>query len=236
MQTKTIGRMALAIAVVIFVSMSPRRALSSEDTGKLEIHVTPKQAYVFVDGKAIREGSQTIHLAPGEHTVEVHNYGYTTKGQKVQVSTAQESRLDVDLQRSGDKVDGPFAGLEFKGHPRAAVFLNGKTPAFFVGHVDEFDWDWIWHQRLLVHPGTYHVTVTREGNSIWSGDVTARAGEEAIVFLNKDGKMVTKNFHPGNILGPQPRFSAGIADTTVPVAPVPSPPLGDKNCQIGGNK
>ena len=30
--------------------------------GKLKIKVTPKQAYVFVDGQAIREGSQSISL------------------------------------------------------------------------------------------------------------------------------------------------------------------------------
>ena len=35
--------------------------------GKLKIHVEPKQAYVFVDGKAIRDGSQTIVLASGDH-------------------------------------------------------------------------------------------------------------------------------------------------------------------------
>ena len=85
--------------------------------------------------------------------------------------------MRVALRSSGDMISGPFADIEFKGHPRAAVLVNGQTPDYFVGHVDEFDWNWIWHQRLLVTPGTYQVTVTREGNSIWSGRVTAKAGQ-----------------------------------------------------------
>ena len=32
--------------------------------GKLKIKVTPKQAYVFVDGQAIRKGSHPINLPP----------------------------------------------------------------------------------------------------------------------------------------------------------------------------
>jgi hypothetical protein len=220
MRIKTIDLTLSALILAILVWMSPRRALCSEETGKLHIHVQPKQAYVFVDGKAIREGSQTIHLGAGEHTVEVHNYGYIASKQKVRVNHSEKTSLDVDLQRSGDNVTGPFADLEFKGSPRAAVLLNGMTPAYFVGHVDEFNWDWIRHQRLLVHPGTYHVIVEREGNTIWTGEVTAKAGQKDIIHLDKNGKMVTKNFHAGEVLGPQPRFHAGFWNTAVPVAPV----------------
>ena len=219
MRIKPIEMTLLALAVSI-LWMSPERALSSQDTGKVKIQVAPRQAYVFVDGKALREGSQTVHLDPGMHTVAVHNYGYIAKVQQVQVKPAQKTRLEFVLQKSGGKVTGPFADLEFKGDPRAAVLLNGKTPDYFVGHVDEFNWDWIWHQRLLVQPGTYHVTVEREGNKIWSGEVTAKAGEKEIIYLDKNGKTVTKNFHAGEELGPQPRFRAGIVNTTVPVAPV----------------
>jgi len=98
--------------------------------------------------------------------------------------------------------------------------LNGQTPAYFVGHVDEFDWNWIWHQRLLVKPGTYQVTVTHEGNTIWSGPVTAKAGQQVTVYLDRKGEMKTKEWKQGLTMPPQPRFHAGIASATVPVAPV----------------
>jgi hypothetical protein len=209
------------LTVVVFFSLlaSPSSAHASDSTGKLKVHVRPKQAYVFVDGEAIRDGSQTIQLKPGSHEVRVDNYGYVPATRSVQIEAGKTSDLSVDLQKSGEKVAGPFGDIEFKGQPRAAVLLNGTTPDYFVGHVDEFDWNWIWHQRLLVKPGTYNVTVTRKGNTVWSGPVEVKAGQQVTVHLNRNGKTTTKNWAEGNKMGPQPRFRVGLASATVPVAP-----------------
>jgi len=203
-----------------YLCAAPAFAQSNAENGKLKIHVKPKQAYVFVDGKAIRDGSQTINLPVGEHRVAVYNYGYLANAQEVEIKAGATTNLRVALPASGDKVAGPFADIEFKGDPRAAVLLNGQTPEYFVGHVDEFDWNWIWHQRLLVKPGTYQVMVTRDGNTIWSGAVTAKAGEQVTVYLNENGATKTKQWKEGSTMGPQSRFHAGIASATVPVAPV----------------
>jgi hypothetical protein len=138
----------------------------------------------------------------------------------VQIEPGKTTDLKVDLQKSGNRVSGPFGDIEFKGDPRAAVLLNGTTPDYFVGHVDEFDWNWIWHQRLLVHPGTYDVTVTREGKSIWAGPVTVQAGEQVTVYLGQNGKTKTKSWRQGETMAAQPRFRAGIASAEVPIAPV----------------
>lgn len=219
MRTRPFLLPAVFLAVGYFCA-APAFPQSSTETGKLKIHVAPKQAYVFVDGKAIRDGSQTIDLAPGDHKVGVYNYGYLPNTQDVQITAGQTKELRVGLQSSGDKIQGPFADIEFKGHPHAAVLLNGQTPDYFVGHVDEFDWNWIWHQRLLVKPGTYQVTVTREGKTIWSGPVTAKAGEQVTVYLDRNGQTSTKQWKEGLTMGPQPRFHAGIASATVPIAPV----------------
>jgi hypothetical protein len=219
MRTGSLPLVTLCFAAACLCA-APIFAQPSMENGKLRIHVDPKQAYVFVDGKAIRDGSQTIDLAAGDHAIGVYNYGYMPKVQDVHIGTGETTDLHVALQSSGDKVTGPFANIEFKGHPRAAVLLNGQSPAYFVGHVDEFDWNWIWHQRLLVKPGTYGVTVTREGKTIWAGPVTAKAGQQVIVYLDRSGEMKTKEWKEGLNMGPQPRFHAGIASATVPVAPV----------------
>ena len=211
---------ATLFSTIGYLCAVPAFAQSSEERGTLKIHVDPKQAYVFVDGKAIRDGSQTIDLAAGDHKVGLYNYGYMPKTQDVHVGAGETTDLRVTLQSSGDKVEGPFADVEFKGDPRAAVLLNGRTPAYFVGHVDEFDWNWIWHQRLLVKPGTYQVTVTHEGNTIWSGPITAKAGQQVIVYLDRNGATKTKEWKEGLTMPPQPRFHAGIASATIPVAPV----------------
>lgn len=207
--------------LVTLIGALPAIAQSNGQNGKLQITVSPKQSYVFVDGKAIREGSQTITLPSGRHDVGVDNYGYLPEKQQVQIVANQTLSINVSLQKSsGGEVSGPFGDIEFKGHPRAAVFLNGTTPGYFVGNVDEFDNNWIWHQWLLVKPGTYQVTVAQKGQTIWSGPVTAEAGKRVVVYLNHNGEMKTKDFKAGLKLGPQPRFEAGIASARVDIAPV----------------
>src|SRR6204780_5290552 len=139
--------------------------------GKLKIKVTPKQAYVFVDGNAIREGNQSIPLSPGKHTVVVVNYGYKISTQDVTIESGKSTPLEVKLDTQGGTVAGPFGDVELKGDERAAVLSNGNTPGYFVGHVDEFNFDWIWHQNLLLPPGTHHLIVTHKGKEgcSWEG-------------------------------------------------------------------
>lgn len=217
---KRLGLVFSLSLLTALIGALPAIAQSNAQTGKLQITVSPKQSYVFVDGKAIREGSQTIVLPAGQHEVGIDNYGYLPEKRQVQIAADQTLAINVTLQKSGAEVPGPFGDIEFKGHPRAAVFLNGTTPGYFVGHVDEFDNNWIWHQWLLVKPGTYQVTVTQKGQTIWSGPVTAQAGKRIVVYLNHNGEMKTKDFKAGVTLGPQPRFDAGVASARVDVASV----------------
>jgi hypothetical protein len=203
----------LALAIALFAGAS-----FAQD-GKLKIKVTPPQAYLFVDGQAIREGHQTIPLSAGKHVVAVVNYGYKISTQDVNIESGKTTDLNVALEAYGGTVNGPFGDIQFKGNPRAAVLSNGTTPAYFVGHVDEFDWDWIWHQNLLLPAGTHHITVTRKGNTIWSGDVTVVVGKKVVVDLDHNGAQKTVNWERGNKLGAQPRFKAGIASATIAVAP-----------------
>ncbi|MGA3010804.1 MAG: OmpA family protein [Terracidiphilus sp.] len=207
-------------ALAFLISAAHLAAQSDETTGTVKVHVYPKQAYVFVDGNAIRDGSQKIALSPGEHSIGVYNYGYTPDLRKVSVEAGKTLDLEFALQKTGGEVNGPFADIELKGHPRAAVLLNGTTPDYFVGHVDEFDNNWLMHQWLLVNPGKYQVTVTRKGETIWSGPVSVEAGQRAVVYLNNNGEIKMKSFKKGLTLGPRPRFHAGVATAVVPIAPV----------------
>lgn len=216
MRTKSLALVPFLAMVVALMSAAPAFA----QDGKLKIKVSPKQAYVFVDGNAVREGSHTMKLPAGKHSVGIYNYGYTSQTQDVDITAGKTSNLDVKLQASGGDVSGPFGDIELKGDSRAAVLLNGKTPAYFVGHVDEFNFNALfWHQRLLVKPGTYQIEVTRAGRTLWSGPVTVQAGQRITVVLH-DGKTKTKDWKQGNTLAAQPRFRAGMVNTTVAVAPV----------------
>src|SRR5215472_1705367 len=194
--------------------------LASAQSGKLNLRVTPKQAYVFVDDRAISEASKhrSLNLSVGEHKIELVNYGYAPVTRTVNIEAGKTANLEVSLQAVGEKVSAEFGAISIKGADRDAVLLNGKTPDFFVGHGDEFNTDFLWwKQELVVPPGTYEVTIKGEDKDIWSGSVNVAKDERTIVEIPHGvTKMVT--WHRGNKLTTVPRFTAGVASATVAVA------------------
>ncbi len=204
---------------ILMIFLTAGTAFAQE--GKLRVKVTPKQAYLFVDGNAIREGTHTISVSPGQHTVVVANYGYKLFTQSVTVNAGKTTDLDVKLDPVPGDVSGPWGRIELKGDSRAAVLLNGKTPEYFVGHLDEFNWGWIWQQELLVPPGTHQLTVTRGGKELWSGNVTVAANQKVTIYVDKNTQK-TSSWPAGEKMSahPLPRFKAGIASATVAVAKV----------------
>jgi hypothetical protein len=189
--------------------------------GKLKIKVIPKHAYVFVDGKAIRDGSETISLTPGKHAVAVMNYGYKTSTQDVNIDSGKTSDLKVTLDATGGPVNAPYGQIEFKGSDsHAAVLLNGKTPSYFVGHVGATNHDWWWHRNLLVPPGTYHVEVTKNGSDVWAGDVTVAANKKVSIDLSKSGAQTAKDKQNLAKLTSEPRYKGGWISDLIAVAGV----------------
>lgn len=212
------------LLAVLFAAAVP--AFPRGNQAKLKIHVSPKQAYIFLDGAALKQGSCaglfcTIWVDPGEHRVTVRNYGFAPQSRKVNLEVDETVKLDISLKPEGGPVPGPWGRIQIKGPPHAAVLLKGKGPDPFVGYVDEFNNSFIFQQQLLVNPGTYQVTVTWWGDKIWSGPVTVKANERVIVNVNRDGAIKTKPWlRFQKRTSPLPRFKAGFATSRVVVASV----------------
>jgi hypothetical protein len=208
----------------------------SANPGKLKISVIPKQAYTFVDGKAIGPGNRTIKLDVGTHHLVVANYGYKFVEQDVSMDSDKTVPVNIKLEPSGETVSGPRGRIQIEvgrlhGATAAAVLLNGKKPQYFVGHVDEFNNNFapLWIQELVVPPGTHQVTVTRDGKELWSGPITVAADQRVIVDISNGkektkpwprGSSCTTKCGPGDLSVSAPRFTAGITSATVVVAPV----------------
>lgn len=192
-------------------------ALAQE--GKLIIKVTPKQAYIFVDGRAISEASKhhSLSLSAGDHKIELANYGFTPVSRTVTITAGKSTNLEVSLTPVTSTVSGPFGAMTIEGADRDAVLLNGKTPEFFVGHGDEFNHDWWWKQELVVPPGKYQVTVLHEDKEVWSGPVEVPANKRVVVDIPK-GVRKTVAWPRGENLKSIPRFTVGTASATVAVA------------------
>src|SRR5258705_532651 len=75
--------------------------------GKLKISVHPKQAYTFIDGKAIGPGNRKIKLDVGTHHLVVANYGYKFVERDISIDSHQTLPLDIQLEPAGGDVPGP---------------------------------------------------------------------------------------------------------------------------------
>ena len=197
----------------------------SSKPGRLRIKVSPKEAYTFIDGKAIGPGNRTIRLDVGTHHLIVANYGYKFAEQDVSIDPEHTLPLDIKLEPVGAEVPGPRGRIQIEVGMRragdAAVLLNGNKPQYFVGHVDEFNNNIVRHQELIVPPGRHEVYVTRFGKELWSGVVTVGADQRVIVDIS-NGRQVTKDWPRGTkeLTGGVQRFRAGTASATIAVAPV----------------
>lgn len=195
------------------------------NSGKLILKVSPDEAYLFIDGQGQAPGDRSIKLSPGTHKVLVANYGYRFVEKEVNIEAGQPTSLEVNLEREGDVVFGPKGRIQLEvGELDAgddAVLLNGKSPSYFVGHVDEFNNELFAHQELVVPPGNHLVTVTRRGNEVWSGVVSVAENQRVIVNI-ENGRTRTKDWDRGETLSSVGRFKSGVVNTTVAVAPVSS--------------
>ena len=222
-------RPILTLCLMVAVGMK-----ASAQEGKVRIHVNPKQAYIFVDDRAMSEASKhsTLKLNAGDHKIELVNYGYKPVTRTVTITAGKTTDMDINLEKLGEKVAGPFGAIAIKGANHNAVLLNGKTPDFFVGHGDEFNTDFLWwKQDLVVPPGTYQLTIKSGDKDVWSDQVTVTANQRVTVRLPKGVGKTTSSWHGGEKLGTVPRFKAGVASATVAVAK-PSAELSASNTQL----
>lgn len=187
--------------------------------GKLVIHATPKQAYVFLDDHPVGEANRhhSLKLSSGDHKVQLVNYGYTPVTQTVTITGGQVTKLEIVLQAVTNTVSPPFGAMTIEGASLYAVLLNGKTPDFFVGHGDEFNHEWWWKQELVVPPGTYQMTILGPDKEVWSGPVEVPANQRVVIDIPK-GVRKTIRWPRGEKLGTLPRFKVGTASATVAVA------------------
>ena len=140
------------------------------------------------------------------------------------LNDGNNTALDFNLVAVPGSTSGSWGRLQIEGAAKAAVYLNGKTPEYFVGHGDEFNNGGelfnCCTQQLVVPAGTHEVTVVGEyAKALWSGSVTVPANQRVIVNV-ASGKQKVKPWPEGAAISSLPRFTAGTASASVAIAPV----------------
>src|SRR5258708_21847969 len=121
----------LTVSALVFALGS---TFAGAQNGKLNLRVRPKQAYVFVDDRAISEASKhpSLSLSVGEHKIEIVNYGYTPVTRTVNIEAGKTADLEVSLHALGERVSGQFGAISIKGADLDAVLLNGNNSRFLL--------------------------------------------------------------------------------------------------------
>jgi hypothetical protein len=216
------GGAALGVAIM-FAAAS---AAFAQEMGKMKMSVYPPEAYTFVDGRAVGPGNRTIKVEPGTHQVIVANYGFKFFQQDVSINGKETTVVNAQLEPVGTPTPPGDRGriqLEVGSLKAgdAAVLLNGKTPRYYVGHIDEFNNNIWWEQELIVPPGTHEVTVTRHNQVVWSGPITVASNQRVIVDISngntKEKDWVDRGTRASREMQ---RFRAGTASATIVVAAV----------------
>ena len=222
----------VSLGALVLIGVQPGMAV--EKDGHLVVHAFPKQAYVYADGEPIVESlGHFITLSPGEHRIDLYNYGYKPETRTVRLTSHKTTHLDVTMEPLPGEVSGPWGCITLEGAPRAAVLLNGTDPAtFFVGHGDEFNNHWIWKQELIVPPGKHQLTVAYLDRDPWTTTVDVQANQRVVVDAYK-GVRKTVAWSDGERLKEEPQFRGGLASTRVVVVKVSgefSASSGQVNC------
>ena len=207
-------RLGVSVASIIVLG-----AAGLAQVAKVPVEVSPRYAYVFLDGVAIREGENvTLKTTPGEHTIGVYSYGFKGEDRKVEISAGKNKPLSFKLRPTGEKVSGPFGYIQIEGPARAAVLLNGDTPQYCVGHVDMFNNHIGFSQQLLVPAGTHQLTITRMGKTYFSGPVEVHEGER-VTLWTKD-QHIKRQMVSANANAARPRSNTGDLTARISIAPV----------------
>lgn len=215
-----VRELSLWISLVALLLGCIQPAIASNQ-GDLIVRVHPKDTYVYADGQPLYwSKGHYFALAPGEHKINLYNYGFRPEQRTVTITSHKTTVIDVNMQEIPGLATGPWGCITIKGPHGAAVLLNGKEPAdYFVGNIKEFDHDFIWHKELLLPPGQQQVTISYYNREPWTVTVDVQPNKRVVVDAFK-GVTKTVAWSRGEQMNEVPKFKGGLITDHVAVEKV----------------
>jgi outer membrane protein OmpA-like peptidoglycan-associated protein len=226
MRIRKLSILLSVLAVLLLIGVQSTQA----QVGRLVVKVEPIQAYIFADGDPVVEAAHhSVFLEPGEHKIDLYNYGFKPESRMVTIQAHQTTVINVTMQAIPGEVPGPWGCITVKGADHDVVLLNGKDPAFFVGHGAEFKNGSGGKLVLIVPPGKYELTVIHGDPQVWSTTVDVPANQHVVVDAYK-GVSKTEAWPRGQHLQSLPRFKPGMEVAVQKVTAQFSSPTTQINC------
>lgn len=205
---------------------------SAQHESSIKVRVSPPEAYIFVDGQPFAHRSQTIFLSTGQHTIGVYNYGFVPQVQEVRLEPGRNPDMVARLEPVPGMTKGPWGRLQIEGNAndRAAVFINGLKPEYFVGHVDEMNNEFLATQKLVLPVGTYDLFIVnpKETEPFFTSKIEIKNDQRLVVNVGHN----TQTYHRWKKAGHRTelaRFHTGANNASIAVAPVTGAFSVDKN-------
>lgn len=212
--------MSLKKFVTVCLIASALVATLAAQEAKVKVEVTPDETFLWVDGKAVGDGDQTLRLSPGTHSLAFYNYGFKPAMKEITLQVGKNEPVVVTMEASGGPASGPWGRLQIEGVSRAAILMNGKTADYHVGHGDMFNNSFVVrHDELIVPAGSHLVTAIGSNGEVWSGTVKVDANQRVVVNTQKNGEQKLIAWEDGTKFSSLPRFKSEWSSRVV-VAPV----------------
>lgn len=218
MYSKIVRRFYVIAALLAF---SATFALAQD--ARVKVRVSPPEAYIFVDGQPVAHRSQTISVTPGEHAIGVYNYGFVPQVKVVTLAPGHNPEIVSRLEAVPGASNGPWGRIQIEGNvnDKAAVFINGVKPEYFVGHIDEMNNELMATQKLVLPVGTYELIIVnpKETQPFFTDKIEVRPDQRLVV--NVDHKTFTyHNWTKAGHKTSRARFQTGVNTAQIAVVPV----------------
>jgi plastocyanin len=218
--------------VIIAALLALGVSIASAQDASVKVRVSPPEAYIFVDGQPFAHRSQTINLSAGEHTIGVYNYGFVPQVQTVTLQAGRNPEIVARLQAVPGSVNGPWGRVQIEGNvnDKAAVFINGVKPEYFVGHIDEMNNEKLATQKLVLPVGTYELFLVnpKETEPFFTDKIEVLPNQRLVIDVGDK----THKYHSWDKAGHKAalnRFQTGANTASIAVAPVTGAFTADKN-------
>jgi plastocyanin len=218
--------------IIIAALLALGVSIASAQDASVKVRVSPPEAYIFVDGQPFAHRSQTINLSAGEHTIGVYNYGFVPQVQTVNLAAGRNPEIVARLQAVPGSVSGPWGRIQIEGNvnDKAAVFINGVKPEYFVGHIDEMNNEKFATQKLVLPVGSYELFLVnpKETEPFFTDKIEVLANQRLVIDIG-DKTHKYHNWDKAGHKGSLNRFQTGANTASIAVAPVTGAFTADKN-------